>query len=173
MYINILRYASLFPKSSQSMTIERMFVIEMPPLLIVSSSYQQLLSIYGLYIEIQAAFEAALAPYGLSEPQWDTLRTLRDQPGASGAEIARSTKVSPQAVATMLQRLEKAGLIVRRSAQGRVMETYLSEVGEALLQKGDAIAIEIEAKVLSGFSAKERSQFQDYLLRCAKNLKQD
>jgi DNA-binding MarR family transcriptional regulator len=161
-----------FPKSFLSPTIERMSVTEIPSP-IVSPNYPQLLSIYGLYIELQATFETALAPYGLSEPQWDTLRTLRDRPGASGADIARATKVSPQAVATMLQRLEKAELIERRSAQGRVVEAYLTESGEALLQKGDAIAVEIEAKILSGFSAKERSQFQDYLSRCVKNLEQD
>jgi DNA-binding MarR family transcriptional regulator len=147
----------------------RMSVTQIP-FPIVSLPYPYLLSIYGLYIELQATFETALAPYGLSEPQWDTLRTLRDRPGASGADIARATKVSPQAVATMLQRLEKAELIERRSAQGRVVETYLSEAGEALLKKGDATAIQIEARLLTGFSAEERSQFQDFLLRCAKNL---
>ena len=132
MYINMLRYASLFSKSSQS--LERISVTEMPPSPIVSPTYPQLLSIYGLYLELQSAFETALAPYGLSEPQWDTLRTLRDRPGASGADIARSTKVSPQAVATMLQRLEKAGLIERRSVQGRMIETYLSKAGRNLTE---------------------------------------
>ncbi|MGG6263952.1 hypothetical protein ACQ4M3_10680 [Leptolyngbya sp. AN03gr2] len=34
-------------------------------------------------------------------------------------------------------------------------------------------AVAIEAKVFAGFSQQERSQFQEYLSRCAKNLEQD
>jgi DNA-binding MarR family transcriptional regulator len=134
-------------------------------------SYQKLLSLYRTYASVEAAFEAALAPLGLSSAQWDILRCLREHPGASGADIARSAKVTPQAVATMLQRLEKAKLILRcASERGRVVEAYLTAQGEVLLKQGDRIAEQIEAQVFTKFTQDEKEQFNQLLLRCIENL---
>ncbi len=136
-----------------------------------STSYQKLLSLYRAYASVEAAFETALAPLGLSPAQWDILRCLRECPGASGADIARSAKVTPQAVATMLQRLEKAKLIIRcASERGRVVEAYLTTQGEELLNHGDHIAKEIEAQIFSRFTQDEQEQFNQLLLRCIENL---
>ncbi len=134
-------------------------------------NYQKIVNLNRTYSAIEAAFEAALSPLGLSPEQWDVLRGLREHPGASGADIARHAKVTPQAVATMLQRLEKSGLISRRSSErGRVVEAYLTVQGESLLQKGDAIAEQIEAQVFSTFTQDEQDQFNAFLLQCIKNL---
>lgn len=136
-----------------------------------SPRYQKVVNLNRAYSAVEAAFEAALSPLGLSPEQWDVLRCLREKPGASGADIARREKVTPQAVATMLQRLEKSGLITRRSSErGRVVEAYLTDQGEALLQKGDAIAEQIEAQVFSTFSQDEQEQFNKFLLRCIENI---
>lgn len=123
---------------------------------------------------LDAAFEAALSRFGLSAAQWDTLRQLRDHRGASGADLARRVKITPQAVATMLQRLEKAQLITRReAASGRVVETYLTAQGELLLQKGEQVAEEIEARALAAFSTEDKQQFDRYLLQCIASLETD
>jgi DNA-binding MarR family transcriptional regulator len=136
-----------------------------------SSCYQKLITLNRAYSAVESAFEAALSHLGLSPEQWDILRRLREHPGASGADIARQEKVSPQAVATMLQRLEKSGLITRRSSErGRVVEAYLTAQGETSLQKGDAIAEQIEAQVFSRFSQDEQEQLNQFLLRCIENL---
>jgi DNA-binding MarR family transcriptional regulator len=143
-----------------------------PPIDMSSSpSYQKLLNLYRAYASVEAAFEATLAPLGLSPAQWDILRCLREYPGASGADIARSAKVTPQAVATMLQRLEKAKLITRcASERGRVVEAYLTAQGEELLKQGDRIAEQIEAQVFSKFTQDEQEQFNQLLSRCVENL---
>jgi len=133
-------------------------------------TYYKIVNLHRTYSVVEAAFDAALSNFGLSSAQWDVLRLLREQPGVSGADVARCAKVTPQAVATMLQRLEKAGLISRHSARGRVVETYLTELGDALLKKGDRIADQIEAQAFLGFSAEEQEQFDKYLLRCSANL---
>lgn len=139
-----------------------------------SSNHRTILNFQKSYWAVNAAFETALSAYGLSGPQWDTLRILREHPGASGADIARFASVSPQAVATMLQRLEQAGLIVRRGpSRGRSMKSYITPSGEALLQEGDRVAGEIEAQILSNFSSEEQELFNDYLQRCSDNLKFD
>jgi DNA-binding MarR family transcriptional regulator len=132
-----------------------------------SSCYQKLITLNRAYSAVESAFESALSHLGLSPEQWDILRRLREHPGAS----ARQEKVSPQAVATMLQRLEKSGLITRRSSErGRVVEAYLTAQGETSLQKGDAIAEQIEAQVFSRFSQDEQEQLNQFLLRCIENL---
>jgi DNA-binding MarR family transcriptional regulator len=144
------------------------------PAIAVNSSlnYQKIVNLNRAYSAVEAAFEAALSPLGLSPEQWDILRHLREYPGASGADIARRAKVTPQAVATMLQRLEKSELISRRpSERGRVVEAYLTAQGESVLHKGDEIAEQIEAQVFSTFTQDEQDQFNIFLLRCLKNLK--
>jgi len=120
---------------------------------------------------MQGAFEEALSDYGLSSPQWGILRLLQENPGASGAEIARFARVTPQAVATMLQRLEKADLIIRQAAQsGRVVETYLTAQGEDLLEKGARVAEKLEAQIFADFSVEEQARFNEYLLRCVASI---
>ncbi|GAQ00022.1 MarR family winged helix-turn-helix transcriptional regulator [Leptolyngbya sp. NIES-2104] len=134
-------------------------------------TYTKILNFYRAYVTIETAFYAALSQFGLSSAQWGVLRFLREHPGASGAEIARDARVTPQAVATMLQRLEKAELITRQSAeQGRAFNAYLTTQGTELLQKGDQIAEQIEAQVFADFSNKEKEQFNQYILRCIKNI---
>lgn len=137
-------------------------------------SDRKIVNLFQANAAFEAALEAALSPLGLSIPQWGTLRIVREHPGVSGAEIARFAFVTPQAVATMLQRLEQAGLIARRSpARGRVVETHLTPRGEELLRKGDRIASEIEARLFSNFSLEEQERFNEYLLRCIATLERN
>lgn len=134
-------------------------------------TYQKILNLERTNFAIEAAFEAALAHYGLSSAQWGILRLLQENPGASGAEIARFARVTPQAVATMLQRLEKAELIIRQAAtSGRVVETYLTAQGEELLEKGARVAEKIDAQVFADFSVEEQARFNEYMLRCIANI---
>ncbi|KAB8332201.1 MarR family transcriptional regulator [Scytonema tolypothrichoides VB-61278] len=136
-----------------------------------STNYRKILNLYRANAVLEVALDAALSPLGLSVAQWGTLRILREHPGASGADIARIAFVTPQAVATMLQRLEQAGLITRRPpSRGRALETHLTARGEALLQQGDRIADEIEARLFSNLSTEEQERFNDYLLRCIDTL---
>lgn len=138
----------------------------------LSSSNLIIIRLHQAYTATEAAFDAALSTFGFSPAQWDVLRLLRGHPGASGADIARYASVTPQAVATMLQRLEKADLITRQSSEkGRAVEAYLTDQGKALLQKGDHIAEQIEAQAFSNFSPAEQQQMNDYLLRCIENLR--
>lgn len=136
-----------------------------------SSSSPEILNLYRAYITVESTLDAALSPLGLSTAQWSTLRIITENPGISGADIARIAIVSPQAVAAMLQRLEQAGLISCHSpSRGRSLETYLTAQGEALLQEGRQIVNEIEAKIFSDFSQHDREHLQEYLWRCIVNL---
>jgi DNA-binding MarR family transcriptional regulator len=132
---------------------------------------RKILNLYRAQAVVEVALDAALSDLGISTAQWGTLGILREHPGASGADIARIAFVTPQAVATMLQRLEQAGLITRRPpSRGRAVETHLTARGEALLREGDRIADQIEARLFSNFNPKEQDSLNEYLLRCIETL---
>ena len=135
------------------------------------TNYPKILNLYRATAVLEVVLDAALSSLGLSAAQWGTLRIVREHPGASGADIARLAFVTPQAVTTMLQRLEQAQLITRRrSSRGRVVETHLTPHGEALLSQGDRIAEKIEAHCFLNFTQQEQESFSESLLRSISNL---
>ena len=136
-----------------------------------STSHRQILNLYRANAVLEVALDAALSSIGLSTAQWGTLGIVHEHPGASGADIARIAIVTPQAVATMLQRLEQAGLITRHPpSRGRALGTHLTPHGEELFSRGEIIADKIEAQILSDFSLEEKERFNENLRRCIANL---
>jgi DNA-binding MarR family transcriptional regulator len=98
---------------------------------------------------VDAAVNAAFAPIGLSAAQWAVLRLIDERPGIAGAEIARRSDVSPPAVATMLDRLQAAGLAERRpQPRGRIVGAFITEHGRRLVREADAIAHEVERELV-------------------------
>jgi DNA-binding MarR family transcriptional regulator len=129
------------------------------------------LSLDRVFTALQVSLQDALASVALGPAQWDTLRLIRNNPGVSGADIARQLLVTPAAVTTMLQRLENANLIKRQaSVKGRVIETRLTAQGEKALAAGDDLAKSVETILLKDFNPRERQQLYGYLQRCIKNL---
>jgi DNA-binding MarR family transcriptional regulator len=130
-----------------------------------------LITLHRVHAAMESVINAALVEVGLSAAQWDILRLLHRSPGASGADIARYAKVTPQAVTTMLRRLEKAGLLTRRAAaKGRVVGSYLTPEGESALEKGDCIVAQVEALVNSAFTPAQQNQLLTYLGQCLNAL---
>lgn len=98
---------------------------------------------------VDAAVNAAFTPIGLSASQWAVLCLIDEEPGIAGAEIARRSDVSPAAVATMLSRLQAAGLAERRSQpRGRIVGAFLTESGRRHLGEGNAVAREVERELM-------------------------
>ena len=82
------------------------------------------------------------------------LYELRDQPAASGAQLARACYVTPQSAQTMMQRAVKRGWIVRavNPENGRLLTARLTPRGEKLLAQAEAVLLRLEAEVWSGVS---------------------
>ncbi len=79
---------------------------------------------------------AALSPLSLTLPEFVCMRMLSMSPGLSSAELARLGNVSPQAMNTVLHRLENAQMVARPAsvASGRALPASLTANGRALLQ---------------------------------------
>ena len=104
----------------------------------------------------------------LTRPQAMALKALAEHPGASNAELARMTSVSPQTMHQILQRLERDGLLVRRPHPqlGRVRMVEISEQGMALMARGLGLAQNAIEQVLGNLDEAEQEQLAALLQRC-------
>lgn len=98
---------------------------------------------------MQAVKDQGLRPLGLAVPHYSLLMTVHREPGLAGAELARRLGVTPQAVASLVARLEQRDQLERRShpRHGHVQELYLTDAGRALLRSADAVVSEIEQQI--------------------------
>src|SRR3954451_10526550 len=94
----------------------------------------------------------ALAPHGLSLPEYTTLSVLRARPGLSNAQLARRALITPQAMNEVLARLERRGLVRREvdPAHARIRRARLTAAGETLLAAADAATAPVEEALTPG-----------------------
>src|SRR3954451_16047426 len=91
----------------------------------------------------------ALAPHGLSLPEYTALSVLAARSGLSNAQLARRSLITPQAANEVLSRLEGRKL-VRPGADpdhGRVRRTELTAGGRRLLAQADAAVDRVEREM--------------------------
>jgi DNA-binding MarR family transcriptional regulator len=77
-----------------------------------------------------------LAAIGLSLPQWDVLRHLHANPGASLHRLAVLTFQTDQSMGAMAHRMTERGLIERVEGPGRAVQHRLNPAGDQLRQQG-------------------------------------
>jgi DNA-binding MarR family transcriptional regulator len=102
------------------------------------------------------ALETRLAPLGTTLVQWDALRAIARDPGASGHELAVATFQGDQAFGTLANRLVAQGLIERTPGRGRRIEHRLTEAGERMLAAGRPVLLEVLGEAFSGLDEGER-----------------
>lgn len=120
---------------------------------------------------LRAAMDGALRQHGLSTPQYSVLQVLEEDPGLSGAALARRCFVTAQTANEMVGHLERSGLIERhRSDDARVLRAYLTAEGRRLVQACDHLVAAVEERMVSRLSEKERRQLIQYLQQCAAAL---
>jgi DNA-binding MarR family transcriptional regulator len=113
-----------------------------------------------------------LAPLGLSLPEYTVLSRLDREPGISGAEMARRTLVSPQAINEMIASLERRALIERNvdPAHGRILQMRLTPAGSRTLESACTQVDAVESELLAGIDPEQRRQLLDLLSVCAGNM---
>jgi DNA-binding MarR family transcriptional regulator len=120
---------------------------------------------------VRGELDDAVKPLGLTGQQVAVLSLLR-RPGASNAELARETGVTPQSMVEQLLKLEKAGLVFRTQdpRNARVLRTALTAKGLQALGRGGAEIARVEERLLAPLSSKERRALQEALERCVNTL---
>ena len=128
--------------------------------------------IFALRVVGQRVTERAnewLAPFGLTGPKFSYLAALyaHGDAGMALGDIATQLHTSNATVTSMLDALERDGLATRvpHPTDRRSLVARLTAKGRSIF--ADAFAVhhrELDA-LLDGFSAEERAQFRDFLVR--------
>lgn len=127
-----------------------------------------------LHLGLTALVERRLHEAGLdlTRPQSIALMLLVEQPGASNAELARRTGVSPQTMHQTMARLERDGLVVRapHPRLKRVQAFAATPRGAALVARGSEVAQAAIEEGLGGLRATEQRTLLELLERCVARL---
>ena len=108
---------------------------------------------------------SALSPLSLTLPEFVCMRMLSMNPGMSSAELSRQGNVTPQAMNTVLHRLENAHVVTRPASvpSGRALPATLTGTGRALLKRAEAAVRMADGRVLAKLSATEQLEFKRML----------
>jgi DNA-binding MarR family transcriptional regulator len=112
---------------------------------------------YGL----NQAFRRRIAHLGLTPDQFTTLRTVLEHEGVSQRQLTSLMSSDPNTVASLLNRMEKAGLIERQTqAQDRrANRVRLKPSGKSKYERARAMATTLQSEVLAALPADARQEF--------------
>ena len=121
--------------------------------------------LYRVAAVLRPEISAGLGPLGLTLPEFVCLRILSMSPGLSSAELSRHTNVTPQAMNTVLRKLEDVGAVGRPASvsSGRALPATLTRQGRGLLKRAeDAVRI-ADAHILAKLTGAQRREFKRML----------
>jgi DNA-binding MarR family transcriptional regulator len=121
------------------------------------------LSVKRLQMRHHRALNAELGSLGITLVQWDALRHLDENPGASLHDLALLTFQSDQSFGTLAARMIQRGLIERVPGPGRAVRHRLTDKGMALRQAGDAIVERVLRKSFASLSPGRLAEFDELL----------
>jgi DNA-binding MarR family transcriptional regulator len=83
----------------------------------------------------------------------------------SSAELSRHTNVTPQAMNTVLRKLEEIGAVARPSSvsSGRALPANLTGQGRALLKRAEGAVRGADARILSKLTETQQREFKRML----------
>ena len=108
------------------------------------------LAVKRLQVRHHRALDAALTPFGMTLVQWDALRHLHENPGASLHDLALLTFQTDQSMGALAGRMIERGLIERMPAGGRAVRHRLTERGEQVRSEAQATVDGVLAESFAG-----------------------
>lgn len=113
--------------------------------------------------------ERALADLGVTPPQFAVMTMLAAYPGASNADLARTSLLTPQTVSVIVANLEKAGALAREAhaVHGRIQTIALTPTGTRLLARCRARVDAVEAAMAQGLDARSEAAVRGWLAHLA------
>jgi MarR family transcriptional repressor of mepA len=103
----------------------------------------------------------------LSQEQSFALGFLVENPGSIQRDIAQMTRTSAASVSSLLQGLERRGLVERRTTPGdeRSKRVYATQEGAALIAGFDTAMAQLEDTILAPLDAAERDTLHALLTK--------
>ena len=113
--------------------------------------------------------ERALADLAVTLPQFSVLTMLVAYPGASGADLARLSLLTPQTMSVIVSNLERNGAVSRRphAVHGRIQHIEVTAAGRRLLAKCRARVKAVEEDLLAGIPRGDEQMIRRWLVKVA------
>ena len=115
----------------------------------------------------QLACEAALAPLGMTLPQWGMLHAVAAEPDSSTHALALFTGQSDQSAGAVVARLEQRGLLERRPGVGKAILHRITPQGAELARRCEVVVEEVMTRLLAGLTDRARRALRTSLLSVA------
>ena len=118
-------------------------------------------------------FEGHLTAMGVAPRYLGLLMLIEANPGAPQSRLAEVIHLDRSSLVPILDKLESEGLVERRAggSDRRLKSVWLTRAGEKLLARLKPMATEHEARLVAGFTAREKKQLVDLLARVRENLR--
>ncbi len=119
---------------------------------------------YGL----NRAFRRRIAHTGVTPDQFTVLRTLSEnEQGLVQRELTKLMASDPNTIASLIERMEKAGLIERNTHETdrRSNLIQLKTLGKKKYEEVREIAIDLQTEILSAIPAERREDFLESLAK--------
>jgi DNA-binding MarR family transcriptional regulator len=128
-----------------------------------------------IMIHFRSQMDEKLRPQGVTTAQLQVLKVIRDEPGASGAQLARACYMTPQSAQALLKSLEHGGWITRTKdpVNERILIAQLTPSGGELLDAAARLARVIEKRLWRGVPDSGVEALNRTLMRCLANLDGD
>jgi DNA-binding MarR family transcriptional regulator len=125
-----------------------------------------------ILIHFRSQMDEKLRPQGVTTAQLQVLKAISNEPGVSGAQLARACYVTPQSAQSVLAGLERDGWIIRTRDRGndRILAARLTSEGERLLLTAERAAKVIEGKLWKGVAESSIEALNEVLRQCLANL---
>jgi len=121
---------------------------------------------YGL----NQAFRRRLAHLGLTPDQFTVMRTLLENEGITQRRLTELMSSDPNTVASLLDRMERAGLIERQTHEKdrRANCLRVGRAGKQKYHQAREVAVALQTEVLNVLPARARERFLAHLDTLAK-----
>jgi DNA-binding MarR family transcriptional regulator len=121
--------------------------------------------LYRVGAALRPEVSAVLGPLGLTLPEFVCLRSISMSPGLSSAELSRHTNVTPQAMNTVLRKLQDIGAVARPASvsSGRALPATLTTQGRALLNRAEGAVRIADARILAKLTGAQQREFKRML----------
>jgi DNA-binding MarR family transcriptional regulator len=125
-------------------------------------------------LAVLALKEQHLRPLGMAAAHYTLMMSVHAEPGLAGAELARRLNVTPQAIASLVSRLEGRGLLERREhpRHRHVQELHLTPDGREALRAADAVIADVERHVTDDLGSDGTTELRALLNRVAKRARE-
>ncbi|TNE40573.1 MAG: MarR family transcriptional regulator [Alphaproteobacteria bacterium] len=117
----------------------------------------------------RARAETALAPLGVTLPQFLSLTMIGAYPGLSNADLARLALLTPQTVNVIVANLEKSDAIERNPhpVHGRIRQLSLTPKGRDMLSRARANMHAIDREIAADLTPEEEQVIRRWLASLA------